>query len=574
MTAPFKAAAIQFEPHFAEKERNIDALLALVEKAAKSGAKLVTTPEMGTTGYCWHDRAEVSRFVETIPGPSTGRFAELAQQYDCFIVIGLPEVDPETNLYYNSAALIGPEGLVGVHRKTHPYISEPKWAASGNLGHQVFDTKIGRIAMLICMDIHFIETARLAALGGADVICHISNWLAERTPAPYWISRAYENGCYLIESNRWGIERGVQFSGGSCIIAPDAEILAVVDDGDGIAYGTINPARARLAQVCGEPVMSQRRPDLYMELMTNTFSWNPNDFFRLYGHRPIADGRSARIAVGELAPSPDIGENLRSLLTLAEDARMRGAELIVFPALALTGLADPVATAIPVSHFALLALDALSKRLNIVVVAGFAEKDGSERYSSAVITNPTAPPTIYRQLHLSEAEQGWAKPGDEFCVVDLAFGRIGILIGHDAAFPETGRILALRGCDLICCPSSIKAGFHIGHDGSSVRQRSPIPFGPDPVHWHHYRVRAGENNCYLAFANTRAAGSNSTGLSGIFGPDTFAFPRREAIVQDGALAICEIDLSASNSNYPTNIARRKDLVLMRQPHHYTALVKS
>ncbi len=52
------------------------------------------------------------------------------------------------------------------------------------------------------MDIHFVETARLVALQGADVICHISNWLAERTPAPYWISRAFENGCYLIESNR------------------------------------------------------------------------------------------------------------------------------------------------------------------------------------------------------------------------------------------------------------------------------------------------------------------------------------------------------------------------------------
>jgi len=51
------------------------------------------------------------------------------------------------------------------------------------------------------MDIHFLETARLMALHGADVICHISNWPAERTPAPYWISRAFENGCYVVESN-------------------------------------------------------------------------------------------------------------------------------------------------------------------------------------------------------------------------------------------------------------------------------------------------------------------------------------------------------------------------------------
>lgn len=573
MTAPFKAAAIQFEPHFGEKERNITALLTLVEEAAKAGAKLITTPEMATTGYCWYDRTEVSGFVETIPGPASDRFAALARQYDCFIVVGMPEVDAETNVYYNSAALIGPEGLVGVHRKTHPYISEPKWAASGNLGHQVFDTAIGRIAMLICMDIHFIETARLAALGGADVICHISNWLAERTPAPYWISRAYENGCYLIESNRWGLERGVQFSGGSCIIAPDAEILAVVDDGDGIAYGTIDPARARLRQASGEPLLSQRRPELYTELMTNTFSWNPREFFTLYGHQPIPEGRIACVAVSEMAPSDDINENLETLLKLSEEAKAQGAELVVFPSLAVTGLADPVTSAITANHLTLQTLAAFSNRLEISIVAGFAEEVDDRQYMSVVIASPGRSTTIYRQMHLTTAERNWAQPGNEFCVLDLPFGRVGIISGHDAAFPEAARVLALRGCDLICCPSNIGNGFHSAHGGSAVRQPEPIPTGEDLLHWHHYRVRAGENNCYLAFANTRSGTDDITGMSGIFGPDTFAFPRKEAIVRDESLVVAEIDLSNSGHTYPTNVARRKDLVLMRQPHHYAALIR-
>ena len=186
MTFPaYTAAAVQFEPTLGAKAANIDGLLALVEEAAGKGAKLIVTPEMGTTGYCWFDRAEVKPQVEPIPGPTTDRFAAVARRLGVHIVIGMPEVDPASDLYYNSAVLIGPDGVVGTHRKTHPYISEPKWAASGDLGHQVFDTPLGRIALLICMDIHFVETARLTALGGADVICHISNWLAERTPAPY-----------------------------------------------------------------------------------------------------------------------------------------------------------------------------------------------------------------------------------------------------------------------------------------------------------------------------------------------------------------------------------------------------
>jgi predicted amidohydrolase len=211
-----RVATIQFEPKQFEKERNILELLRLIRQAAGSGSKLIVTPEMGTTGYCWYTREEVAPFVETVPGPTTDRFAEVAKEFETHVVVGLPEIDPATGLYYNTAVLIGPEGLIGKHRKTHSYISEPKWSAPGDLGHQVFETSIGRIALLICMDIHFVETARLVALTGADIICHISNWLAERTPAPYWISRAFENDCYLIESNRWGLERTVQFSGGSC----------------------------------------------------------------------------------------------------------------------------------------------------------------------------------------------------------------------------------------------------------------------------------------------------------------------------------------------------------------------
>lgn len=203
--APYLAAAIQFEPLMFAKEANLRQLLILVEQAAQKGARLITTPEMATTGYCWFDRQEIAPMVETVPGESTALFAELAQHYQCYIVLGMPEIDPNTSLYYNSAVLIGPEGVIGCHRKTHPYISEPKWAAAGDSGHQVFDTPLGRIGMLVCMDIHFPETARLLALDGVDVICHISNWLAERTPAPYWISRAMENGCYLLESNRWGL---------------------------------------------------------------------------------------------------------------------------------------------------------------------------------------------------------------------------------------------------------------------------------------------------------------------------------------------------------------------------------
>ncbi|MGJ4890996.1 nitrilase-related carbon-nitrogen hydrolase [Bradyrhizobium sp. HKCCYLR20261] len=574
MSLTYKVATVQFEPTLGEKERNIEGLLALCEQAASSGAKLIVTPEMGTTGYCWYDRAEVAPYVEKVPGSTTHRFAALARRHDCYIVIGMPEVDDD-DIYYNSAVLIGPDGVIGRHRKTHPYISEPKWAAAGDLHNQVFETPIGRIALLICMDIHFVETARLMALGGADIICHISNWLAERTPAPYWISRAFENSCYVIESNRWGLERTVQFSGGSCVIAPDGSLPAVIDKGDGVAFAEIDLAWARARKVLGEPVFAQRRPELYPELLTNTYSWNPRDFFGLYGHQPWPVGKRSRISAAQFAPSSDVAANLARIAELAAAAKGEGAELVVFPELAATGLTDPAETAEPIPGRITGTLTGIAAEQGLTLVCGLAERDGNTIYNSAVLVTPDGKITTYRKTHLTTAERSWATAGDDWTVVDTPMGRIGILIGHDAAFPEAGRVLALRGCDLIVCPSAVKGTFSAAHAGTEVMQPAPIPTGADAHHWHHFRVRGGENNAYFAFANVCDAANEDRGLSGVFGPDTFAFPRREAMVERGeGIATLEIDTSNLDSVYPTNVVRRKDLVCMRMPHSYRALVQS
>ncbi|MBR0799605.1 amidohydrolase [Bradyrhizobium jicamae] len=574
MPTVHKVAAVQFEPIMFEKERNVAHLLELCEQAAVAGARLIVTPEMGTTGYCWFDRAEVAPFVETVPGPTTSRFAELASRHGCFIVVGMPEVD-EDGIYFNTAVLIGPDGIVGRHRKTHPYISEPKWAASGDLHNQVFETPIGRIALLICMDIHFVETARLMALGGADVICHISNWLAERTPAPYWISRAFENGCYVIESNRWGLERTVQFSGGSCVIAPDGQLIAALDKGDGVLLSEIDLDAARARRVFGEAVFLQRRPELYPELVTDTFSWNPRDFFGLYGHEPLPTGKISRVSVAQFAPVDDADLNLKTIESYSRKAKDEGVELIVFPELAVTGLADPAMSAQPIPGPATEVLCKIAGELGLYLVCGLAERAGDLLYNSACLIAPDGKISVYHKTHLATEDKSWATAGEGWTVADTPIGRIGLMIGHDAAFPEAGRVLALRGCDLITCPAAIKGRFSSSHAGTDVTQPDPIPTGADPHHWHHFRVRAGENNVFLAFANVVDAKRGYPGLSGVFGPNTFEFPRREAIVAEGAgLATALVDTNNLDSVYPTNVVRRKDLVSMRMPHSYRGLIKA
>ncbi|WP_174848995.1 nitrilase-related carbon-nitrogen hydrolase [Yersinia artesiana] len=573
--APYLAAAIQFEPLMFAKEANLRQLLVLVEQAAQKGARLITTPEMATTGYCWFDRQEIAPMVETVPGESTARFTELAQRYQCYIVLGMPEVDPQTALYYNSAVLIGPQGVIGCHRKSHPYISEPKWAAAGDVGHQVFDTPLGRIGMLVCMDIHFPETARLLALDGVDVICHISNWLAERTPAPYWISRAMENGCYLLESNRWGLERGVQFSGGSCIIEPDGNIAAVVDNGDGIAYAEIDINRSRQRRVLGELVFDQRRPDYYHSLLSDSFLWNPQDFFGLYGRQPLPPGKQSRITVAQFCSTAQVEDNLATIIAMTEEAVLQqGSELIVFPELALTGYLAGTVNAQTQDGPAVQALARLAMTLRVYLVVGMAEKQQDKYYNTQILFGPEGVIGTYRQIHLSQAQQQWASAGEHWRVFDTALGRIGLLLGHDTLLPESARILALMGCDIIACSAALPAGFTAAHQGSAVVQNYPIPTGADPLHWHLFRTRAGENNLYLAFANAIDNSNEQGGYSGIFGPETFTFPRHEQLLWQETQTVTQtIDThSLAGSPYPTNVVRRKDLVAMRQPHHYKPLL--
>ena len=569
----YKAAAIQYEPTQFKKEYNISSLLKFCEDAAKAGSKLIVTPEMGTTGYCFLDREEIKPLVESIPGPTTDKFYEISKKYDCYIVIGFPEVDKETNLYYNSAVLIGPEGIIGKHRKSHSYIAEPKWSAPGQ-EHLVYDTKIGKIAILICMDIHFIETARLVALQDADIIIHISNWLSERTPGPYWISRAFENSAYLIEGNRWGLERTVQFSGGSCIINPDGSIASVIDSGDGICYAEIDIEWARNREVLGQKVFNDRRPEMYMNLPTDPYLWNPMDFFGLYGLNPLPEGKKSKITVTQINSTNEIEDNLNKIIDLSVNAKKEGSELIVFPELALTGHLNNSKNAQTIESPVIKKLIDFSNMNNLYICFGFAEKKGKEFFNSSMLIGPEGILGIYRKIHLNNNDRKWASEGNEWKYFDTKIGRIGMLIGYDAIFPESARCLGLYGCDLVLCSSAQEGIFTHGHKGTKVRQNYPIPTGADPNHWNHFRIRGGENNIFFVYSNIIDKENNFHGKSGIFGPDPFKFPRKECLISESEnINHLEVDTTNLDTNYPTNIVRDKFMMSMRQPQHYIPLIK-
>lgn len=562
----YRVAAIQFEPLLGAKEQNLDRLEALTLEAARGGARLVVQPEMGTTGYCWFDRDEIRSMVEPIPGPTTERFSAIAREHGCYIVVGMPEIAPDTGIFYNSAALLGPRGVIGVYRKTHSYISEPKWAKDGDLGLPVWDTPLGRIGILICADGAYFETARLLALRGADVLCFPTNWLDGPTPAPQWISRAYENGCYLISANRYGLERGVQFAGGSCIIDPDGSIQSMGDTGDRLIYGEVSLERSRSRSFSpgGLPEkLTVRQPDLYDNLTLNTYLYNPHEFHGLYGHRPLPEGKRSRIAVVQMAPvRDDVDANLAAI-DKALHALSEAVDLAVFPEYALTGRPNTRDEALDfsLSRYSdrVSELTVLSRRHGCLLVVGMAERIDNQCFSTALLVDEKGEVARYRKAHPIGDERAWCLAGTSRPpVVDLPLGRLGLLIGSDLCFPEAARSLAVAGCDLLAVPA-----------GPGLPPAWPVPPAGRPAAYHLARERADENNCYVAFASLPAP--DGIGQSGIFGPAQRFMSDEQIIDATNGLVTREIDTTNLDTRFPTCEVRAKDALRRRQTQLYDLL---
>src|SRR6266700_5310962 len=567
----YRVAAIQYEPTLGEKEKNVVDLLRLVEEAAQNNARLIVTPEMATTGYCWESRAEIAPYVEPIPGPTTDRFQQLATHYDCYIAISLAEVDPTTDVYYNCMALLGPQGLIGTYRKIHSYISEPRWARDGDLGMPVWETPLGCLAGLICQDASFFESARIPTLHNVDVLLFPTNWLDEKSPSSWWMARAFENGVYFIAANRYGLERGVQFSGGSCILNPDGSFQAYLDNGEGIVYVEVDLSQCRdksWGPRKDEPwgnCLADRRPSEYVTITNNTYLWEPLRYHSLYELGELPPGQLSCVAIiqtnlqewGAQAlqnSSLNATQTVRSIVqTLITDHDPARPDVLVLPELLLPGPVSPSAyenDGAIIAHFQNGAIEVpgaetdslveLAKELQISLVLGVAERVKEPiptYYNTILLIDPEGVYGTYRKLHLTAKDRLWASAGNlDLPTFDTPSGRIGLATGYDVLFPETLRVLAAKGADLVCAPALLNFPAPIGLTPTTISYSHPVaPEEYDPVHHLIWRIRAAEHNVYLALANWDSDWHNThaNGNSGIFSPAYLTYPWSEVIADEG-----------------------------------------
>ena len=217
-----KIGLIQMNPVLGDTDANIAKIDTLLKDTRE--ADLVVLPELCHCGYNFDSKQQAFDTSENISDSRYIEFlTERCRRYEQHIVSGLNERDSDR--LYNSAVLVGPEGVTGTYRKLHLFYNEKDFFAPGDKGLPVFDIGSCKIGMLICFDWIFPEAWRVLALGGADIVCHPANLVIPELCQRAVPVHAVTNRIFVVTANRIGVEGDLTFTGRSTIAGPKAEVL-------------------------------------------------------------------------------------------------------------------------------------------------------------------------------------------------------------------------------------------------------------------------------------------------------------------------------------------------------------
>lgn len=274
-----RVAVAQLELAPGAVEANRARILEAIEVARGDGADLVVLPELAASGYLLADWRQARSVAEPIPGPTTAAWRDQAKAGDCHIIGGLCEQGD--GAIYNSVAVVGPQGVVGVYRKLHLFDRERLLFAPGNLGLPVFDLPFGRVGVLVCYDLRFVEAMRILSVQGADLVAVPTAWAPGFDPRPppdgiidqvrAAAVQANTAQMFVAAASRVGADDDLRFLGSSVIVDPNGRFVYGPASGEDevVHVEEIDLADARRAKV-RRPLIapaSDRRRDVYDELL-------------------------------------------------------------------------------------------------------------------------------------------------------------------------------------------------------------------------------------------------------------------------------------------------------------------
>ncbi|ABN57964.1 MULTISPECIES: agmatine deiminase family protein [Methanoculleus] len=258
--------------------RNLERTLGMAKAAIAKGARILCLQELYRAPYFpQYEDTDASRYAETIPGPSTEAFSALAREHGVVIVVPVYE-RTISGEHYNTAVVIDADGrLLPAYRKVHvpydPLFYEKIYFLPGDR-YRVYDTRYGRIAVLICYDQWFPEAARAVALMGAEFIFYptaIGRIAGEEPPEGDWreawetVQRghAIANSVHVAAVNRVGDEGDLRFFGSSFVADAFGNVLARASEtGEEILIVEVDLAGNEAVRE-GWGFFRNRRPETY-----------------------------------------------------------------------------------------------------------------------------------------------------------------------------------------------------------------------------------------------------------------------------------------------------------------------
>lgn len=271
----FRLAIAQVNGAPPDPEASRAASVRHARQAFGQGARLVVLPELIVPGYVLEEDV-LAAAAEPVDGPTVSAWRALAAEHDGWIAGGFCE--REGDALYNSAVLVGPDGIALHYRKLHLFDREKRLFSPGNLGLPVARTPLGVLGLCVCYDLRFVEVARALALRGAEIIVVPTAWVAG-FDSLQWdqegycpqargvVTQANLDQVFIACASQAGRAGEVDFLGSSLVVDPRGSTVLGPLPGteQAIACVDIDASESQRAQRRSELITprADRRTDVY-----------------------------------------------------------------------------------------------------------------------------------------------------------------------------------------------------------------------------------------------------------------------------------------------------------------------
>lgn len=445
-----KVACVQIEGYDLEQaEAGLQRALAMIDEAAGGGADLIVLPECSYPAYFLRGREDYSKASLRSWSSIVALLGGRAREHRCHIAAGLVRPDEGSASLWNAAVLFGPDGgIIGATAKSFLWHFDRRWFRSGT-EYPVFDTSIGRIGLLICADGRMPEIARTLVLRGAQVIVDPTglvtgggNRAALSNPQIEYMLpvRALENGVWIVAANKVGLEADtVLYCGRSCVIDPRGNKVAVGStDHEEIIFCDI-------AVSVAPHLPADRCPAAYRMIAEPAENQPVVHLLR----EPVVPEETVIRVVAVQLSDRTLAENyLIRVAELLDTVARQDAQLVVLPGTVPEDADGDAAK----SAQTIARLAGMSDRFGCGIALALTEYEGPHKYRTCFIWDGGELVGKYRKVHQQDA--GYTA-GEELCVLETRFGRLGIMLDEEALLPEVSRCLMLKGADMILWPAQL-----------------------------------------------------------------------------------------------------------------------